>query len=97
MDTAITIRTIVVKDGVAYVQVGAGIVRNNIYKDENQWMIGGPTEFTLRSGLGMRFVIADRWSLDAEGALEHISNAGLSDRNQGMNASGFLVGITHYF
>ena len=60
-------------------------------------MIGGPTEFSLRTGLGIRFVIAGCWSLDLEGALEHISNAGLSYPNQGMNASGFLVGITHYF
>lgn len=36
MDTAITIRTIVVKDGVAYVQVGAGIVADSDPESEYQ-------------------------------------------------------------
>ncbi len=36
MDTAITIRTIIVKDGVAYVQVGAGIVADSVPANEYQ-------------------------------------------------------------
>jgi anthranilate synthase component 1 len=36
MDTAITIRTIVVKDGTAYVQVGAGIVADSVPEKEYQ-------------------------------------------------------------
>jgi len=36
MDTAITIRTIIVKDGAAYVQVGAGIVADSIPSREYQ-------------------------------------------------------------
>ncbi|MHB9130285.1 MAG: anthranilate synthase component I [Armatimonadota bacterium] len=36
MDTAITIRTIVVKDGVAYVQAGAGIVADSVPESEYQ-------------------------------------------------------------
>ena len=34
MDTAITIRTMVVKDGVAYVQAGAGIVADSVPESE---------------------------------------------------------------
>jgi len=34
MDTAITIRTIVIKDGVAYIQAGAGIVADSIPQQE---------------------------------------------------------------
>jgi anthranilate synthase component 1 len=34
LDTAITIRTIVMKDGVAYVQVGAGIVYDSVPERE---------------------------------------------------------------
>lgn len=82
---------------VPYMHAGAGIVRNNIYKDMTQKMIGHPTEFTLRGGVGIRFLIKDRWSLDLEGAIEHISNAGLAERNRGMNAGGFLMGITRFF
>ena len=36
MDTAITIRTIVVKDGIAYVQAGAGIVADSVPESEYQ-------------------------------------------------------------
>ena len=36
MDTAIAIRTIVVKDGVAYVQAGAGIVADSVPEREYQ-------------------------------------------------------------
>lgn len=36
MDTAITIRTIVVKDGIAYVQAGAGIVADSSPESEHQ-------------------------------------------------------------
>jgi anthranilate synthase component 1 len=36
MDTAITIRTIVVKDGMAYVQAGAGIVADSVPESEYQ-------------------------------------------------------------
>ena len=34
MDTAITIRTIIVKDGTAYVQAGAGIVADSVPENE---------------------------------------------------------------
>ena len=36
MDTAITIRTIVVTDGAAYVQAGAGIVADSVPENEYQ-------------------------------------------------------------
>jgi anthranilate synthase component 1 len=36
MDTAIAIRTIVIKDGVAYVQAGGGIVADSIPENEYQ-------------------------------------------------------------
>jgi anthranilate synthase component 1 len=36
MDTAITIRTIIIKDGTAYVQVGAGIVADSVPEKEYQ-------------------------------------------------------------
>ena len=82
---------------IPYMHAGAGLVHNNIYRDVTQRMIGRPTEFTLRGGVGVRFAIVDRWSLDFEGALEHISNAGLADRNRGMNGGGLMAGISHFF
>ncbi len=54
-------------------------------------------EFSLRGGLGFRWMITQCWSIDVEGAFEHISNAGLADRNGGLNAGGGFLGITRYF
>jgi anthranilate synthase component 1 len=36
MDTCIAIRTIVIKDGVAYIQAGAGIVADSVPEREHQ-------------------------------------------------------------
>ena len=36
MDTAITIRTMVIKDGTAYIQAGGGIVADSIPESEYQ-------------------------------------------------------------
>ncbi len=36
-------------------------------------------------------------SLDIEGGLQHISNAGLANRNLGVNAFGGSIGLTYYF
>ncbi len=36
MDTAIAIRTIVIKDGVAYVQAGGGVVADSVPEKEYQ-------------------------------------------------------------
>jgi hypothetical protein len=80
-----------------YIQAGAGIVYNDVYKNRTQNIIGQSIEFSLRGGLGFRLMITDCWSIDLEGALEHISNAGLSDRNAGVNAGGGFVGITRCF
>jgi anthranilate synthase component 1 len=36
IDTAITLRTSVIKDGVAYIQVGGGVVADSTAEDEHQ-------------------------------------------------------------
>jgi anthranilate synthase component 1 len=36
MDTAITIRTMVIKDGVAYIQAGGGVVADSVPESEYQ-------------------------------------------------------------
>lgn len=80
-----------------FIHLGAGIVYNDLYKDRSQSVIGQSIEFTLRGGVGIRLKITDCWSIDLEGAYEHISNGGLAERNAGLNAVGGFVGITRYF
>jgi anthranilate synthase component 1 len=36
MDTAIAIRTIIIKDGIAYVQAGGGVVADSVPENEYQ-------------------------------------------------------------
>jgi lipid A 3-O-deacylase len=82
---------------IPYVQGGAGIVYNDAYKDETQQAIGQAIEFTPQFSLGLHYLIARHWSLDAEGMFHHISNAGMSKRNRSINALGGFLGITYFF
>ena len=82
---------------VPYMQVGAGVVYNDIYKDRDQGVVGQSIEFTVRSSIGTRFYVSDNWSIDVEGTFEHVSNAGMSDRNGGINAGGGFIGFTYFF
>ena len=80
-----------------YFQLGAGIIYNDVYKDKSQDVIGQSVEFTPQGSLGMHYFLNRRWALDAEIIYHHISNAGLDDRNEGVNALGGLVGVTYRF
>ena len=80
-----------------FVQAGVGIVLTDVYKDRSQELIGNSYQFDLQLSLGVRIPVAGNWSVDIEGIYNHISNAGLSDRNDGVDAGGILVGVTYYF
>jgi lipid A 3-O-deacylase len=80
-----------------YFQVGAGIVHNDAYKDHSQDTIGQSIEFTPQASLGLRYLWKENWSIDVEGIFFHISNAGLSERNTGLNSFGGFVGVTYFF
>ena len=82
---------------VPYVQAGAGIVYTDAYKDRSQAVIGQAIEFTVEASLGCHYLISERWSFDAEAQFQHISNAGLADRNAGLNAFGGLVGFSYFY
>jgi opacity protein-like surface antigen len=80
-----------------YLQGGAGLLFNDAYRDPSQRLIGRWQEFLLQAGLGVRFALTDRLSLDVEGDFQHISNARLAHRNAGVNNAGVLVGFTYTF
>jgi hypothetical protein len=80
-----------------YVQAGAGIVCNDIYKDQSQDAVGQAAEFTPQASLGFRYLFRPNWSLDAEAMFHHISNAKLASRNDGINALGGFLGVTYFF
>ncbi len=82
---------------VPYAQIGAGIIYNDMYKDETQNAIGQAIEFTPQAGLGFHYLFKEKWSINVEGIYHHISNAGLARRNTGLNSFGGLIGVTYFF
>jgi hypothetical protein len=82
---------------VPYIQGGAGVIYTNARNWANQEAIGGNWEFTPQFAGGLKFLIDDNFSFNIEGALQHISNANTSARNEGVNAYGGFAGFTYYF
>jgi hypothetical protein len=82
---------------VPYIQGGGGILFNDIYKDHTQNAIGQVQEFGLEAAVGCHYLVHPNWSVDLEADFLHISNAGMSRRNAGLNSVGGMVGVTYYF
>ncbi|MEM6885509.1 MAG: acyloxyacyl hydrolase, partial [Verrucomicrobiota bacterium] len=82
---------------VPYIQLGGGLTFTDADEDLTQRAIGQELEFTPQASIGFRYLIDPQWSLDAEFIYHHISNAGLADRNLGINALGGMVGFSYFF
>jgi hypothetical protein len=80
-----------------YFQVQAGALYTDAYKYNWQDYIGYPVEFVLGGSIGAEFDLMKGLPFIMEYRGEHISNAGLSERNNGVNAPGFLFGIKKEF
>lgn len=81
---------------VPYLQFGAGVVGTDAHEDRSQTNIGQSIEFTLQGSFGARYLVKKNWSVDAEAMFHHISNAGIADRNRGINAVGGFIGLTYF-
>ncbi|HEY0368882.1 MAG TPA: acyloxyacyl hydrolase [Chthoniobacterales bacterium] len=82
---------------VPYLQAGAGVFYSDISQHHQQEDIGNTIEADLRGGPGVKFLLNAQWSIDTEMYIEHISNAGTSDRNVGINSLGGLIGVSRAF
>lgn len=83
---------------VPYFQAGAGGVYTDIPEGAaSDDAIGQSTNFNLQAIGGLRFLLNSRWSINAEGAYRHISNAGLSDPNYGIDQVGGSLGFGFSF
>lgn len=82
---------------VPFIQGGVGFVYTDAYEDKFQRAVGQAFEFTPQAGVGMKILVSDDWSVDIEGMFHHVSNAGMSNRNLGINSFGALVGATYQF
>jgi hypothetical protein len=63
----------------------------------SQDQIGQFVEFTPQGSVGLRYFIDRQWTLDVEAMFHHVSNAGLAQRNAGVNAVGGFLGVTFFF
>jgi hypothetical protein len=74
-----------------------GAVYNDIYTAHSQRLIGQAWEIDLEAAVGVRYFFSDRWSANLEGGFRHISNAGMNDRNVGLNSIGVTIGLGRHF
>lgn len=83
---------------VPYFQVGGGGVYTDIPEGPASGnAIGQSVEFNLQAIAGLRFLLNSRWSINAEGSYRHISNAGMSDPNYGIDQVGGNLGVGFSF
>ena len=82
---------------IPYIQGGLGIVYNDIYKDDTQQAIGQAIELAPQCSIGVHYLIDKNWAVAAEGMFHHMSNAGMSKRNNSLNSLGGFIGITYFF
>ena len=82
---------------VPYFSVGAGLIYSDAYHNEVQQSLGGRFEFIPQAEFGFHFRLTPRWSLDAEFAYRHISDAFITSRNLGTNGVGGSFGVSRSF
>jgi opacity protein-like surface antigen len=82
---------------VPYIELGMGALGNTIYPNQRQRELGQGFEFALQGGIGLKYLINDRWSVSAEVDYRHISDGGMTDRNQGLNSLGGLMLMSYVF
>jgi len=78
---------------VPYVELGAapGYTDLNVREQQTNFV------FLLFGGVGASFFVADQTALYAGYRLQHISNAGTSTPNQGINSHTGVVGVSFFF
>jgi hypothetical protein len=78
---------------VPYLQIGAGVTLT----DADQSSFGQVFNFNEGVAFGVRYFVRPDCSLNGEYRMLHISNAGMADRNLGINAQGAMLSASWYF
>jgi lipid A 3-O-deacylase len=82
---------------VPYFHVGGGGVYSDASDSQPQRELGSPSLFNVQVGFGTRFLCTQRWGLFLETNWRHLSNAGLADRNRGLNSVSSWFGVSFFF
>ena len=78
---------------VSYVDAGIGVTLTDIRGPD----LGSAFQFNLQAGMGVNYFIRDNLAINIEGRYLHISSAGTSMPNDGVNTIGGFLGINTYF
>ncbi|HEV2394594.1 MAG TPA: acyloxyacyl hydrolase [Verrucomicrobiae bacterium] len=78
---------------VPFLDGGAGLTATGIGPPD----LSNTFEFNLQGGVGVHWFVGDEMALTLEGRYLHLSCAGLSQPNQGLNTVLGLVGVTFFF
>ena len=82
---------------VPYFQIGGGGVYSDAHEERPQRILGSPLLFNLQTGFGTRFFLTEKSALFLEFDYRHISNAGLAERNSGLNSAVGWFGASCFF
>ena len=76
-----------------FVQIGIGVYHSNLK------MKDFPNDFNFLSqfGVGFNWFITPQVALQADGRVQHYSNAGFYEHNAGLNMQKFDLGIAYFF
>lgn len=78
---------------VAFFDLGAGVALTDIEGPD----LSGIFQFNEQVGVGVHYLFAERTAITVQYRFMHISNAGISFPNRGVNVNIFSVGITRFF
>jgi lipid A 3-O-deacylase len=77
---------------IPFLQAGAGVIA----LDADLRRQADGLNFILQSGLGLHIFLSPSTAVTGEWRFHHISNAGIHDRNAGINSSLFMLGLTFF-
>ena len=80
-----------------YIQAGLGAVYADAYRQRPQRLLGEGFEFTMQGEIGVRYLITPHTAVYVETGYRHISNAGLADRNLGLNSVTAEAGVSCFW
>lgn len=82
---------------VPYYQFGVGGVYSDAHKERRQRILGSPLLFDVQGGLGARCLVSPNCALYLELDFRHLSDAGLAERNLGLNSAVGWLGASYFF
>jgi hypothetical protein len=80
-----------------HVQPYAELEGGMLYEGLRHFSLGSNVLFTCQGAVGLQFPIWDRIGLNAGYRFRHISNAGQSPSNPGLNSNLLIAGVTYAF